>query len=332
MPEAPVVAKVTPKVTKKPAIDIDKLLKKAQGSYGKKENGVAQQLSSGSSIKNPSKDSDFVLWTKGPHWETLTHTRGIAFGRIVQISGKPDSGKSTHAAVFMKEAQDQGCLVVLWDSEKKFSPNRFAKIGGDPESLLCIRTTKIEDGAIAVAKLVDACRESYPDKKVLVVWDSVGASVNSSEDNEDTENMSKQPGVTAKEVSFAVRKFVKLMDKHMDRETGEEQVATLVINQVYANIGSPGQTEKGGGELFYLSSLIVQLSRKGNLTRTRGGEKYKYGIVSRAVVKKNHMFDGDECISEMDIVVSSDGILLAKDAKSFDDIKGWDDENSSDEE
>lgn len=320
------------KTAKKAGIDINKLIKKAQEAYGKKENGLAQQLSSGSSIIRPSKDSDFVLWTKGTHWQALTGLRGIPFGRIVQISGKPDSGKSTHAAVFMKEAQDQGILVILWDSEKKFSKSRFAKMGGDPDKLLTVNTNAIIEGAKGVAHFVNAAKEMDPTAKVLIVWDSVGASVNATEDNEENEDYSKQPGVTAKEVAFAIRKFNKLQNKYVNMESGEETVATLVINQTYANIGSVGQTEKGGSELYYLSSIVVQLGRKGDLTRIRQGEKYKYGIVSRAKVKKNHLFDGDECIAEMDIVVSADGILLAKDVKSFDDIKGWEEHSVADDE
>jgi ABC-type dipeptide/oligopeptide/nickel transport system ATPase subunit len=67
------------------------------------------------------------------------------------------------------------------------------------------------------------------------------------------------------------------------------------------------------------------MTRKKDLTRVKGGDKFKYGILSRAKVKKNHLFDGDECISELDVAVSAEGIQLADDIKSFEDIKGWDD-------
>jgi len=308
-------------------IDINLLVKKAQESYGKKENGLARQLSTGSSIIRPSEDKDFVVWTKGDHWQTLTHLRGIPFGRIIEISGKPDSGKSTHAAAFMKFAQDQGILVILWDSEKKFQKERFDnKIGGCSENLMVVDTNNILNGAKAVAHLVNSAKEMNPDVKILIVWDSVGASINSTEDKDDEEEYSKQPGVTAKENAYAIRKFNKLSNKYINRETGEETIATLVINQTYANIGSVGQTEKGGGEIYYLSSVIIQLFRKGDLTRVKGGDKYKYGIITRAKVKKNHLFDGDECVAEMDLVISADGIQLAKDVKKVDDIKGWEDQ------
>jgi RecA/RadA recombinase len=308
-------------------LDINKLVKKAQDTYDKKLSGLAKQLSTGRTILRPGEDKDFVLWTKGDHWHTLTHLKGIPFGRIIQISGKPDSGKSTHAMAFMKFAQDQDVLVILWDSEKKFSPKRFDnKIGGKSDQLLVVNTNAIISGADAIAKLVHAAKEMNPGIKILIVWDSVGASLNSSEDNEEEENYSKQPGISAKENTYAIKKFNKLINRYMNKVTGEETIAVLAINQTYASIGMgvSVQIEKGGAELYYLSSVIIQLSRKQDLTRVKQGEKYKYGIVTRAKVKKNHLFDGDECIAEMDLVVSADGIHLAKDVKGFDDIQGWD--------
>lgn len=314
-------------------IDINELVKKAQESYSKKDSGLSQQLSTGTTIVRPSEDKDFVVWTKGNHWQTLTHLRGIPFGRIIEISGLPDSGKSTHAAAFMKFAQDQNVLVILWDSEKKFSPTRFdSKIGGSADKLLIVDTNNIINGAKAVAHFVNAAKEMDPNVKILIVWDSVGASLNSTEDKDDTEDYSQQPGVTAKENAYAIRKFNKLANKYINRETGEESIATLVINQTYTSIGfGPArQIEKGGGEIYYLSSVIIQLARKQDLIRVKKGEKYKFGIVTRARVKKNHLFDGDECIAEMDLVVSADGIHLANDIKNFEDIKGWDDESEKD--
>lgn len=327
--------KAMKKTPVKLSIDIDKLIKKAQDSYQKKDKGLAKQLSTGKTIIRPSEDKDYVVWTGGDHWKALTNLKGLPFGRIIQISGKPDSGKSTHALGFMKFAQDQGVLVILWDSERKFAPSRFDnKMGGDSDKLLVVDTSKIIDGAKAVAQLVHAAKEMDPDLKILIVWDSVGASLNSKEDKEDDEDFSQQPGVSAKEISYAIKKFNKLANKYMNKETGEETISTLVINQTYASIGmgAPVQIEKGGGELYYLSSIIIQLSRKKDLNRVKGGDKFKYGIVSRAKVKKNHLFDGDECISELDLVISADGVALAKEVKMQDkDVTGWEEEEEQDE-
>jgi RecA/RadA recombinase len=164
---------------------------------------------------------------------------------------------------------------------------------------------------------VKAAKEMNPDQRILVVWDSVGASINSAED-EENDDYSKQPGVTAKEVSWGIRRFNQLMEKFRDAE-GNYTIAILCINQVYANIGSVGFKQKGGAELEYLSSLILEMSRKATLTRTKNKQKVKYGITSVARVKKNHLFGGEDCVAELDLFVSAKGIDLADKAKKSND-------------
>jgi hypothetical protein len=136
-------------------IDINKLVAKAQENYDKKEKGLAKQLTTGVQLVRPNEDKDYVVWTQGDHWKTLTHLKGLPFGRICEISGKSDSGKTTHAMGFMKAAQEQNVLVILWDAEKKFSSHRFdKKFGGSSDKLLIVDTNSIINGANAVAHLV----------------------------------------------------------------------------------------------------------------------------------------------------------------------------------
>lgn len=313
-------------------VDVAKIVGKVQGRYGKRK-ALADSVTSGNNIVLSDKDSDYVLSKDVSYWKPLTGVKGIPFGRIIQIAGKPDSGKSTTAMLFMKAAQQQGHVVILWDAEKKFSAKRYRdSIGGDPETLLVSRSKTILEGAQQIAIMVKELKEEYPKVKIFIVWDSVGATLNSAEDVED-EDFSKQPGVSAREVSAAIKRFNKLIERYKNVETGEETVAVLCVNQVYATIGAmaKGDKEKGGQELEFLSSLILRLSRKKDLLRVRQGQKVKYGIVSKAKVKKNHLFDGEECIAELDLVVSADGIKLAEEVKSQNsDIHGWDDVDESD--
>ena len=321
-------------LVKKPiGLDLNALVKKAQEAYGKKEGGLAKQLTTGASLTRPEKDSDFIVWTKNDMWKSLTGLRGVPYGRgAVQLAGRMDSGKSSIANVFMVEAQNQGCLVILWDSERKFSKHRFEhKLGGDPNQLLVVNTSTILDGCKAVAHFVHAAKEQNPDQKILIVWDSVGASLSSTEDNDEDEDFSRQPGVSARENSYAIKKFNKLANKYMKQDTGEETIAILMVNQNYARMGmGQGFVEKGGDTVQYLSSVILQLSRKKDLVKTRAGEKVKYAILSRIKVKKNHLFEADDAISELDVIVSADGVSLAKDIPQS-ELKGWDDPSSDEE-
>jgi RecA/RadA recombinase len=296
-------------------IDITKLVEKARGRFEKKKAAIGARMRTGNEIVLSQDPDDYIHSDQINKWWTpLTGIIGYAFGRIFQIAGKPDSGKSTAAMEAMKAAQDQGVLVVLWDAEGKFDSTRFReKIGGDPSQIPVAPSRNILEGVQQVVAYVKAAKEMNSEEKIFVVWDSVGASINSAED-EENDDYSKQPGVTAKEVSWAIRRFNQLMEKYRDKD-GNYTIAILCINQVYANIGSVGYKQKGGAELEYLSSLILEMSRKKTLTRTKNKKKVKYGIQTIARVKKNHLFGGEDCVAELELVVSASGIELAEETK-----------------
>lgn len=314
-------------VSAPPKLNIAELVSRAQGRFDKKKSAIASRMSAGDEIVLSQNPEDYISSPDiDKFWKPLTGILGIAFGRIFQIAGKPDSGKSTASMLAMKAAQDQGVLVILWDSEGKFDSARFRdRMGGDPSQLAVAPSRNILEGVQQVVAYVRAAKEMNPEQKILIVWDSVGASINSAED-EENDDYSKQPGVTAKEVSWGIRRFNQLIEKHRDKN-GEYTIAVLCINQVYANIGSVGFKQKGGAELEYLSSLILEMSRKATLTRTRNKQKIKYGITTVARVKKNHLFGGDDCVAELDLIVSAAGIELASEAKKNDpDIEGLEEE------
>lgn len=317
-----------PAVKKVFTLDLDKVVARARQSYGKSEAGLAKKLTTGSKLSRPTEDKDFILWTGSDFWHKLTKLKGIPFGKIVQFSGKMDSGKSSMSYVFMASAQKSGYYVILLDSEGKFQSVRYDKqIGGDSKQLLVADTNSTEEGGKSVAYLVHAIKEQDKNAKILIVLDSIGALITRSENgSDDDESMGKQPGVQAKEINWLMKKFNRLIFDYQNKETGEQTIAVLVVNQVYVNLMSPGYSEKGGQGLAYASSLILQLSRKKDLIKVKSGEKIKYGIVSRAKVKKNHLFDGEESLAETDIVVSAGGIQGVDEAKktASADVSGWD--------
>jgi len=311
----------------KPKFDINALVEKAKGRFDKKKAPLTDRMKTGDAIVLSTNPSDYISSVEiDKFWKPLTGLLGIAYGRIFQVAGKPDSGKSTLGMLAMKAAQQQGALVVLWDAEGKFDSVRFKnKIGGDPSQIAVAPSRNILEGVQQSVAYIKAAKEMDPDLKILLVWDSVGASINSAED-EDNDDYSKQPGVTAKEVSWAIRRFNQLIEKYRD-ENGNYTIAVLCINQVYANIGSVGFKQKGGAELEYLSSLILEMSRKETLTRTKNKQKVKYGITTVARVKKNHLFGGEDCIAELDLCVSASGIELTNEIKKKDpDIEGIDED------
>jgi len=305
---------------------IASIVQEARDRFGKDKSGLSKNMKTANEIKLSTQEKDYITSDDiKKFWVPLTGIVGVPFGRIVQIAGKADAGKSTMAMLFQKAAQQSDTIVVLWDAEGKFDSSRFKdRMGGEPSLIPVATSRNIVDGTRQVVSYVKAIKEAYPKQKILIVWDSVGASINSAED-EENDDYSKQPGVTAKEISWSIRRFNQLMEKYIDQETGEYTIAILCINQVYANIGSVGNKQKGGGEIEYLSSIILELSRKGNLTKTRNGQKVKFGITSRARVAKNHLFGGEDCLAELDIAVSASGIDLSADVKKNKEIEADED-------
>lgn len=313
--------------TKKPKLDLDKIVSVAQSAYGK-DKSLASKISTGKSISRPKDDDDFILWDNSP-WSTLTGIRGLPFGYICQVAGKSDSGKSTTAAEFMKRAQDQGVVVILWDAENKFSAKRFDNhFKGCSQDLLITTSKMILEGADQIEKLVHAIMEQAPDSKILIVWDSVGGTLAKNE-GENSLLEGKQLASAPKDNGQAIRGLVRLMEQYKDKEKNKERIAVLLINQLYANIGSVGSTEAGGVKVYYYSSIILQLSRKSDLNKQVKGVNVKTGIVTRAKVKKNHLFEGEFSVAELDLVVSAGGISLLsekKTKKKVDPSSDWSDE------
>lgn len=310
-------------------LDLDAIIAEARSAFTGGDKGLGLQITSGANISRPSKESDFVCY-KDSHWQQLTGILGIPFGRVIQIAGRPDSGKSTHAMAFMKAAQDQGCYVILWDAENKFSAVRFDHyFKGNSKDLLVVPSKMILQGADQVEALLHAIMKQQPAAKVLVVWDSVGGTLAKNEEEKNFRD-SKQMAAAAKENGQVLRGFVRLMEEYKDSRTNEEKIAILLINQSYANIGAPGQKESGGQKVEYFSSLILQLTRKKDLTKVKDKIKRKIGILTRAKVKKNHLFDGEDSVAEMDLLITAGGIRLASEAKLK--VDDWDTDDGEAEE
>lgn len=310
------------KAEKKPVkfkLDLDKIVSKVQSGFGK-DKSSASKISTGTEIWRPTKDEDFIVWrnqdgSKSP-FESLSGIRGIPFNYVVSIEGRPNSGKSTHALQFMSLAQQQDCVVLLADTEGKFSADRFDNhFGGKSDQLLITTSKMILEIGDHIERMIHAIFEQNPDQKVLIVWDSVGGSLPKNE-SESSLDASKQLAAGAKENGAVLRGIIRLMEKYQDKESNQAKIALLLINQSYSNIGSVGQKGAGGQKVEFHSGLIIQLTRKADITKTVKGVKMKTGIRTRAKVSKNHLFSGDMSVSELDLIIDAKSISLASDKKS----------------
>lgn len=315
------MTKETAKEIKK--LDLNAIIEQARGTFSKNEKSLAMQMTTGSSLTKNRDDEDYVIYDKGDHWLKLTGLKGLVFGKVHEISGRNNSGKSTHALAFMAAAQRQDIQVILLDSENKFDANRFEKyFNGKCEDLLVVTSRVGIEGADQINALVNAINDTDPSKRILIVWDSVAATLDSGQEKHDLRE-SRALGIASKEYGAILRSWISLMEKVKDKKNNREKLAVLLINQVYANIGSVGYVEAGGEKIAYHSSLIVQLSRKGDCVRQKDKVYIREGIIAKASCKKNHLFSGEHCVAQLELKITAGDIQIAQKIKKSDSEDTW---------
>ena len=91
----------------------------------------------------------------------------------------------------------------------------------------------------------------------------------------------------------------------------ENDVAVLMINYTYDNIGSPGKTNAGGKAVNFFSCLTYQTSRKQWLEKTVKGEKVRIGARVQWRLFKNHIDKSNPGAKSIELDITAEGIELA---------------------
>lgn len=177
----------------------------------------------------------------GPH--------GVPAGRIIQVFGKPSSGKSTLMLDTIRQYQQQypGQAPIYVDYERSFSADYAGAMGIDLEDLYIVRPDTTEQG-MAVA---EACVRNRSTK--LVIVDSIAAATPSSEVEksiEDSPKMASNAGL--------VTRFVNRINPLLDNN----DVMLIVVNQMRKNFSTMSpETEipYGGLALQFYAAVNILL-------------------------------------------------------------------------
>ncbi len=234
-----------------------------------------------------------------PFFKLGTGGDGFPCGHITQIIGKPDSGKSTLAMEGIVSCQKLGGVVFLIDSEHKFSMSRLALMGGKPKEVLVTPTDTLEEAWDAIEKIlaeVQTLREEGFKNPIMMVWDSVAASV--PESMLEGESGDAHFALEAKLNNKNVRRLRQSIDK--------SEVACVFINHYYmtnpkTKYEQPELIIKGGEELSFMSTLILKTKQGAKIERTVLGEKQQIGRVTRFTVHKGH-FHGRTIVKDVNVV------------------------------
>ena len=209
---------------------------------------------------------------------------GLPVGRIVEITGLEQSGKSLVSAHLLAETQKQGGVAVLIDTETAVSREFLEAIGVDVSKLLYVSADSVEQIFDMTETIIEKVRETSKDKLVTIVTDSVAAASTKAELASD---YGKDGYATDKAIiiSKAMRKITNMI--------GRQKILLVYTNQLRQKMnampfGDPWTTS-GGKALAFHASVRLRLKGTGQIKMKVGGQDKIVGMKVRAQVIKNRM-------------------------------------------
>lgn len=285
-------------------IDLNLLAEKIRKQF-KDDKSAASAISTGADMTTPTDDNDFVVMPEW--WLKASGIKGLPFGYLFMIAGNTDSGKTSATIQAMKAAQEQGVYVILVDTEKKTTKNRLINWGVDPEQIARVQPQYLEEAYDGIDKWIDQLKDADPDAKILIIFDSLGNTPANAETKNDVDE-SLQMGLAAKVNKRGLRRLIPRLSR--------DKIHLLIINQTYANMGSPGRTNAGGNAADYFSALTFQTSRFKWLEKGSDANKIRVGARVQWTLYKNHLLETDSLLQKKALIdITKDGMKFVEKSK-----------------
>lgn len=259
-------------------------------------------------------------------WSQLTGVRGIPFGHVTTIQGRPDSGKSTLAMHAMVEAQNQGFNVVLIDTEFKFNYQRFRDMGGSLDDMVPLKCQTVEQGFTAIDDMIKHFSKVDKGTPILFVWDSLGM----------TPVKAQLDGAADRVGVAEAARMIKSNIRREMAKINDMDVAIIFVNHVYTNIAALfGNSTKGyGGDgPAFASVLVLEVQRIRDIVRQKNNVKVVVAKLSGVKCTKNHLSAvqggavqikiGPTGIvtGETELLANMDEVIDLKTGKGHDDVE-----------
>ena len=215
---------------------------------------------------------------------------GVPFGRVTEIYGKEQSGKSTLAIHLTKIAQWMDVIVIWADVEGTASEDNLTSLGADPNKLFLIQPEEgtqltIEDVTDKVKEIVETFgKAGVP---VMIIWDSLASTATNQELKEGFNP--NQMGVKAKAIAN--------MTVQIGQSVNQNNITFVILNQarddLKANPMFPKIKSTGGRAMEHWGSLRLEVAKASQLKDkvidpASGKEKDEYiGHIFRVKTKKS---------------------------------------------
>ena len=260
--------------------DLASVLAESLNSAYKDEGKVAFFLDEGD---DPSLISDWIP-TGSSLLDLAISNRpngGIPVGRITEVTGLEQSGKSLLCGHILAETQKKDGVAVYIDTETSVSIEYLTAIGVDPSKLLYVHVDTVEDIFATIDNIIATIRKSNKDRLVTIVTDSVAAASTKVEMSAD---YSKDGFATTKAIliSKAMRKLTSTI--------GRQRIALVFTNQLRQKMGvmfGDPWTTSGGKALAFHASVRLRLKNLGQIKQ--GSTTDVIGNKCEATIVKNRM-------------------------------------------
>lgn len=219
---------------------------------------------------------------------------GIPKGRVTMIAGESMTGKSLFVQKILANAQKEGLIPVIFDTENAIDPEGAARIGLDTSKVKYVPCISIEQTRNAIYKFLEGVKEKGLEGKFIIAIDSLG--------NLQSELELKRMGNDSASSDMGTRaRAIKSLMQTCTNLGAVTQTTVVCTNHVYddpaAMFPSIEKHIPGGKSVVFLPSVTVQLARKpikekdgekmGEGSALAVSQKNYSGVILRALTRKN---------------------------------------------
>lgn len=205
---------------------------------------------------------------------------GFPAGRLTEVVGITNQGKSTLGYHVLAECQRLGGEAILLETENAFERERLEEIGVDSKKLTLLQPKTLEEilemTSMAMAHVRLDQKFQGP---VVILVDSIAGTPTAAEYEGDFSE--RHMGAAARVMSIGLRKLIGPLAEH--------RVVLVFLNQLYSSMQQYGEpyVSYGGSQIHKSASIRLRLSnRKADLIK-RG--EHPIGTLTTALTIKNKL-------------------------------------------
>ena len=216
---------------------------------------------------------------------------GVPVGRIVGVSGKEASGKTTILSIIMRNVQKIGGVAALIETEHAFDPSYAEKLGVDIDELLISQPRYLEEGLDLVEFFIDMFEEAKLehlsetkeewDVPMVIGFDSIAGVPPKAEWESGSYEDEQALGLHARKLSKFFRKI--------SGKISREQICLICTNQLKTDTGvkwGNKDTEIGGKALKFHASLRIDVRQASLIRLTKDGDPIGIEVTAKTVKNK----------------------------------------------